>query len=126
MFTRRVRLLLTGAVMVVLLSATLLLEAPEPTMAVDDLMDNPSAKSGDTISIRGQVVNGTIDNQTQMMTIKGEIHELVIDFSIASVSNGLDDGRMVYAEGTLVEEGDNWVFHADVIKTSCPSKYEPE
>ena len=95
-------------------------------MAVDDLMDNPSAKSGDTISIRGQVVNGTIDNQTQMMTIKGEIHELVIDFSIASVSNGLDDGRMVYAEGTLVEEGDNWVFHADVIKTSCPSKYESE
>ena len=57
-----VRPLLTGAAMVVLLSATLLLEAPEPTMAIDDLMET-KCESRDTISIRGQVVNGTIDNQ---------------------------------------------------------------
>ena len=42
------------------------------------------------------------------------------------VSNGLDDNRTVYAEGTLLYENGVYVFEAEVIKTSCPSKYEEE
>ena len=34
--------------------------------------------------------------------------------------------RAVYAEGTLLYENGVYVFEAEVIKTSCPSKYEEE
>ena len=40
------------------------------------------------------------------------------------VSNGLDDNRTVYAEGILLYEEGEYIFEANVIKTSCPSKYE--
>ena len=50
--------------------------------------------------------------------------QLLVDFSQASVSNGLDNNRTVYAEGILVYTDGIWIFEAEVIKTSCPSKYE--
>ena len=58
--------------------------------------------------------------------LHGETHELVIDYSDASVSNGLGDNRTVYAQGTLRMEDGVYVLEADIIKTSCPSKYEEE
>jgi hypothetical protein len=51
---------------------------------------------------------------------------LIIDYSDASVSNGLGDNRTVYAQGTLRMEDGVYVLEADIIKTSCPSKYEEE
>ena len=59
-----------------------------------------------------------------LFVLHGESEEILVDFSDASVSNGLDDNRTVYAEGILVEKDGKWIFEADVIKTSCPSKYE--
>ena len=124
MFTHRTRLLLIGGVLTIALAATLLLEAPEATRSVDEVMDSPDELEGREIAIRGEVLDGSINNETSTFILHGETEELLIDFSDASVSNGLDDNRTVYAEGKLIQKDGTWVFEADVIKTSCPSKYE--
>jgi hypothetical protein len=124
MFTHRTRLLLIGGVLTLALAATLLLEAPEATRSVDEVMEDPDDLEGREIAIRGEVLDGSINNETSTFILHGESEELLIDFSEASVSNGLDDNRTVYAEGILIERDGEWVFEADVIKTSCPSKYE--
>ncbi|MBT4066995.1 MAG: hypothetical protein HOE76_07250, partial [Euryarchaeota archaeon] len=118
------RLLLVGAVLTIALAATLLLEAPEATRSIDEVMDSPEGLEGREIAIRGEVRDGTIDNATFTFILHGENEELLIDFSNAQTSGGLDDNRTIYAEGILVLNGEIWVFEADVIKTSCPSKYE--
>ena len=124
MFTHRVRLLLIGAFLTVALAATLLLEAPEATRTVDEVMESPDSLQGRQIGIRGEVLDGSIDNITSVFILHGETDQIKVDFSKASVSNGLDDNRTVYAEGTLSFISGEWVFEADIIKTSCPSKYE--
>ena len=124
MFTHRVRLLLIGAFLTVALAATLLLEAPEATRTVDEVMESPESLEGRQIAIRGEVLDGSIDNITSVFILHGETDQIKVDFSQASVSNGLDDNRTVYAEGTLSFISGEWVFEADIIKTSCPSKYE--
>jgi len=122
--TQRLRLMIIGAVMTMLLAATFLLDTPDPTLSIDELMDDPQQRSGDKIAIRGQVTIGSIDNSTLTFTLHGERQELTIDFSAAAVSSGLDDNRTVYAEGELIQKDGMWIFHAEIIKTSCPSKYE--
>ena len=124
MFTHRVRLLLIGAFLTVALATTLLLEAPEATRTVDEVMESPDSLEGRQIAIRGEVLDGSIDNITSVFILHGETDQIKVDFSQASVSNGLDDNRTVYAEGTLSFISGEWVFEADIIKTSCPSKYE--
>ncbi len=124
MFTHRVRLLLIGAFLTVALAATLLLEAPEATRTVDEVMESPDSLEGRQIAIRGEVLDGSINNITSVFILHGETDQIKVDFSKASVSNGLDDNRTVYAEGTLSFISGEWVFEADIIKTSCPSKYE--
>ena len=104
--------------------ATPLLEAPEATRTVDEVMESPDSLEGRQIAIRGEVLDGSIDNITSVFILHGETDQIKVDFSQASVSNGLDDNRTVYAEGTLSFISGEWVFEADIIKTSCPSKYE--
>ena len=108
------------------LLGVILLQAPEPTRAVDDLMDDPDAFVGKEIAVRGEVLDGSIDNTTLVFILHGETHQLSIDYSDASVSNGLGDNRTVYAQGILRIEDGTYVLEADIIKTSCPSKYEEE
>lgn len=126
MYARRTRFLILGAVITVGLLGVILLQAPEPTRAVDDLMDDPDAFVGKEIAVRGEVLDGSIDNTTLVFVLHGETHQLSIDYSDASVSNGLGDNRTVYAQGTLRIEDGAYVLEADIIKTSCPSKYEEE
>ena len=124
MLTHRSRLLIIGAVLTLALAATLLINTPEATRTVDEVMEDPESLEGRQIAIRGEVLDGSIDNKTSTFILHGEDQQILIDFGDASVSNGLDDNRTVYAEGILVEKNGNWVFEADIIKTSCPSKYE--
>ncbi|MDG1536973.1 MAG: cytochrome c maturation protein CcmE [Candidatus Poseidoniaceae archaeon] len=126
MYARRTRFLILGAVITIGLLGVILLQAPEPTRAVDDLMEDPDAFVGKEIAVRGEVLDGSIDNITLVFTLHGESHELSIDYSDASVSNGLGDNRTVYAQGILKFEDGVYVLEADIIKTSCPSKYEEE
>ena len=120
----RTRLLIIGGVLVVAVAATLLINAPEATKSVDEVMDDPESLEGREIAIRGEVLDGSIDNEQEVFIIHGESSQLVIDFSQAQTSGGLEDNRTIYAEGILVEKDGEWVFEAEVIKTSCPSKYE--
>ena len=124
MLTHRGRLLLIGGVLTAALAATILITTPEATRTVDEVMEDPESLEGRKIAIRGEVLDGSIDNSTYLFILHGESEEILVDFSSASVSNGLDDNRTVYAEGVLSERDGVWVFEADVIKTSCPSKYE--
>lgn len=124
MLTHRAKLLLIGGVLTICLGATLLLEAPEATRSVDEVMEDPGSLEGREIAIRGEVLDGSIDNQTMIFILHGDSNQLVIDFSQAQTSGGLDDNRTIYAEGILLEKDGQWIFEAEVIKTSCPSKYE--
>ena len=126
MLTRRSRMLIIGGVITILLAATLFLEAPEATRTVDEVLDDPDSLEGRQIAIRGEVLDGSVDNSTYTFVIHGESSELKIDFTKAVVSNGLGDNRTIYAEGILVNSEGEWVFEAEVIKTSCPSKYEEQ
>lgn len=126
MYTRRTRYLLLGAVVTVGLLGVILLQAPEPTRAVDELMDDPSTYVGKEIAVRGEVRDGSIDNTTFVFILHGMTHELIIDYADASVSNGLGDNRTVYAQGVLRMIDGEYVLEAQIIKTSCPSKYEEE
>ena len=126
MWARRTRILVVGAVLTVGLLATVLLQAPAPTQTVDELMSSPADHLEQEISVRGEVQDGTIDNSTMTFVLEGSSATLTIRFTDAMVSNGLDDNRTVYAEGILLFEDGNYVLDANVIKTSCPSKYEEE
>lgn len=124
MWARRTRILVLGAVLTVGLLATVLLQSPVPTQTVDELMTSPSEHINQEVAIRGEVQDGTIDNGSMTFILEGTDSTLKIRFTDAMVSNGLDDNRTVYAEGVLLFEDGVYVLEADVIKTSCPSKYE--
>ncbi len=124
MWARRTRILVLGGILTLALLATVVLQSPTPTQTVDELMANPSDFVDQEIALRGEVRDGTIDNSTMTFVLEGAENSLTIEFLDASVSNGLDDNRTVYAEGVLRFDGSAYVLEADVIKTSCPSKYE--
>ena len=87
-------------------------------------MESPSQYVGDEISIRGEVLDGSIDNYSMTFILHGSNNQILVEFVDASVSNGLDDNRTVYAKGVLKYIDSQYVFEAEIIKTSCPSKYE--
>ena len=124
MWARRTRILVIGAVLTLGLLATVLLQSPAPTQTVDELMASPAEHVDEEVAIRGEVRDGTIDNNTMTFVIEGGTSYLTVRFTDAMVSNGLDDNRTVYAEGILRYEDGTYVFDANIIKTSCPSKYE--
>ena len=101
MFSRRTRILLIGAVITVGLLGVILIEAPEPTRTVDELMDEPSSYLDREIAVRGEIVDGSIDENQSVFYLHGTTHTLLIDYLDASVSNGLGDNRTVYAQGVL-------------------------
>lgn len=126
MLARRTRFLIIGALITIGILGVIVLDAPEPTKTVDVLMDDPQTLVGKSIAIRGEVTDGSIVNETLTFTLHGDNASVTVDFSQASVSNGLGDNRTVYAEGILRFENGTYVFEADIIKTSCPSKYEEQ
>ncbi|MDG1551149.1 MAG: cytochrome c maturation protein CcmE [Candidatus Poseidoniaceae archaeon] len=124
MISRKNRLLIIGAVITIGLVGVILMEAPEPTRTVDEVMESPSKYVDEEISIRGEVLDGSIDNSTMTFILHGSNYNISINYVDASVSNGLDDNRTVYAQGILKYSNGEYVLEADIIKTSCPSKYE--
>ena len=115
---------MVGAVITIGLIGVILLEAPEPTRTVDEVMDSPEQYVDKEISLRGEVLDGSIDNATMRFILHGNSHNIIVEYLDASVSNGLDDNRTVYAQGVLKYSNGEYYLDADLIKTSCPSKYE--
>ena len=126
MIARRTRFLIIGVLITIGILGVIILEAPEPTRTVDVLMEDPDSLIGQSIAIRGEVSDGSIVNETSTFILHGDSASIIIDFSQASVSNGLGDNRTVYAEGVLRFENNQYIFEAEIIKTSCPSKYEEQ
>ena len=127
MLSYRVRLMLIGGVITIAVLGTIFLQAPEPTLTVDELLDNSSDHIGDEVAVRGEIMDGSIDEMNMTFILEGSEGTILIDYSNAgSISNGLGDNRTVYAEGTFIEINGEYVVEADTIKTSCPSKYEEE
>ena len=124
MFTRRTKLLLTGGLLTLILPGAIVLQSPDPTRTVDEVMSTPSDYVGEEFAIRGEVRDSSIDNESMTFLLHGSDYEILVDFVDASVSNGLDDNRTVYAKGKLRIIDSGYVFEAEIIKTSCPSKYE--
>ena len=127
MLSYRVRLMLIGGVVTIALLGTIFLQAPAPTLTVEELLDNSSDHLDEDVAVRGEIMDGSIDEQNMTFILEGPDQNLLVDYSNAgSISNGLGDNRTVYAEGTFKEINGKYVIEADTIKTSCPSKYEEE
>ena len=124
MLSRKNRLLIVGAIITIGLIGVIIIEAPEPTRTVDEVMESPSKYVDEEISIRGEVLDGSIDNSTMTFILHGSNYNITVEYIDASVSNGLDDNRTVYAQGVLTFSDGKYLFEADIIKTSRPSKYE--
>ena len=94
---------------------------------VDELMSQKVSYAGTGLKVKGNVVSGSINRDTENF--------LKVNFSIEDKKSNLDvvyegiipdmfkDGQEVVVEGTLAKDG---VFHANTLLTSCPSKYEAE
>ena len=127
MLSYRLRLMLIGGVITIAVLGTSFLQAPDPTLTVDELLDNSSVHIGDEVAVRGEIMDGSIDELNMTFILEGSEGTILVDYSNAgSISNGLGDNRTVYAEGTFKEINGSYVVEADTIKTSCPSKYEEE
>ena len=124
MISRKNRLLIIGGLITIGLIGVILMEAPEPTRTVDEVMESPEQYLNEEISIRGEVLDGSIDNSSMIFILHGSSYNISVEYVDASVSNGLDDNRTVYAHGVLRYLDGEYFLEADLIKTSCPSKYE--
>ena len=127
MLSYRNRLLLIGGVVTIAVLGTIFLQAPQPTLTVDELMDDKSKYLDKEVAVRGEIRDGSINESTMTFILEGSDYDLLIDYSNAgSISNGLGDNRTVYAEGIFRSSDGTYTVEAEVIKTSCPSKYEEE
>ena len=127
MLSYRTRLILIGGVITIAVLGTIFLQAPEPTLTVEELLENSSDHLGEEVAVRGEIMDGSIDELNMTFILEGPDENILVDYSNAgSISNGLGDNRTVYAEGTFKEIDGTYVVEADTIKTSCPSKYEEE
>ena len=127
MLSYRNRLLLVGGVVTIAVLGTIFLQAPQPTLTVDQLMEDRDNHLNNDVAVRGEIRDGSINESTMTFILEGSESDLVVHYSNAgSISNGLGDNRTVYAEGTLRTQDGTFFVEADVIKTSCPSKYEEE
>ncbi|MGB2175099.1 MAG: cytochrome c maturation protein CcmE, partial [Candidatus Poseidoniaceae archaeon] len=121
MLSYRNRLLLIGGVVTIAVLGTIFLQAPQPTLTVDQLMDERDKHIDNEVAVRGEIRDGSINESTMTFILEGSEYDLIVHYSNAgSISNGLGDNRTVYAEGTLRTYDGTFFIEADVIKTSCP------
>ena len=92
---------------------------------VDELLSQKVSYAGSGLKVKGNVVNGSIQRDpNDYLNVMFSIEEKESSLKVAYQGVTPDmfaDGREVVVEGTLGEDG---VFHANTLLTSCPSKYE--
>ena len=120
MLSYRNRLLLIGGVVTIAVLGTIFLQAPQPTLTVDQLMDERDQHIDNEVAVRGEIRDGSINESTMTFILEGSEYDLIVDYSNAgSISNGLGDNRTVYAEGTLRTYDGTFFIEADVCHRSC-------
>ena len=94
---------------------------------VDELLSQKVSYAGSGLKVKGNVVNGSIQRDpNDYLNVMFSIEEKESSLKVAYQGVTPDmfaDGREVVVEGTLGEDG---VFHANTLLSSCPSKYEAE
>ena len=121
---RRTRIIVTLGIIASLAGLMLISVEPEVDLSVDQLMESPEQFEGDTFRLHGTVLSMDMNNDS--LSLEGENHTIVIDFSGTSLPTGVDDGKTISVRGELTASGEDWTMHAYEIKTGCPSKYEAE
>lgn len=121
---RRIRILVTIGMLAALIGLMSITVEPEVDLSVDQLMESPEQYEGDTFRLHGSVLS--LDMNNDSLSLQGENHTIVVDFSGASLPSGVDEGKTISVRGELTVNGEDWTMHAYEIKTGCPSKYEAE
>lgn len=121
---RRTRIIVTLGIIASLAGLMFISVEPEVDLSVDQLMESPEQFEGDTFRLHGTVLSMDMNNDS--LSLEGENHTIVIDFSGTSLPTGVDDGKTISVRGELTANGEDWTMHAYEIKTGCPSKYEAE
>ena len=118
MFARRTRILLLGAVITVALLGVILLQAPEPTRTVDEVMEGPSAYLEREIAM--SVVKLSMAVSTYQPKATSMLHGFYVYVTASTTSMhqyqmALGDNRTVYAQGVLKYYLDGeYVFEAQM------------
>ena len=121
---RRTRIIVTLGIIASLAGLMFISVEPAVDLSVDQLMESPEQFEGDTFRLHGTVLSMDMNNDS--LSLEGENHTIVIDFSGTSLPTGVDDGKTISVRGELTANGEDWTMHAYEIKTGCPSKYEAE
>ena len=94
---------------------------------VDELASQKVSYAGAGLKVKGKVVNNSIQRDpNDYLKVKFSIEENDANLKVTYQGVTPDmfaDGREVVVDGTLGQDG---VFHANTLLTSCPSKYEAE
>ncbi len=96
-------------------------------LTVSELKQQESSLYEKALKVKGEVVPGSIQDNTNELTLLFTITEggqnLEVIFYRGSVPDNFEAGREVIVEGKINTDG---VFEAHTIMAQCPSKYEPE
>ena len=122
--SRRFRLILVGSLCVGALMVSFLVQEPMVPKTVDEIMENPHSHTGEAISLRGIVSNGSIDLNESIFYLEGENSSLEIEFGGVMVSDAFSEGKTIQVRGKLLQIQDEWKLQAEEIIVGCPSKYD--
>jgi len=94
---------------------------------VGELLSGGDSVYGDTVKVRGMVVEGSVQRQTEgaVMTFSVADGDAVTRLPVVYqgvVPDTFAEGIEVVAEGSLGQDG---VFRAEVLMPKCPSRYTP-
>ncbi len=119
------RLLVVGFVLTSFVLMMTITIRPMPQYSIDEVMESSNSYVDERIHIRGTIVNGTLDDDSSLVTLNGLNNELVIDISGLAIPTGFEEGKMVSIKGILKLIDGEYILRADEIQTGCPSKYDP-
>ena len=83
MLSYRVRLMLIGGIVTIAILGTIFLQAPSPTLTVEELLDNSSDHLDEDVAVRGEIMDGTIDELNMTFILEGPDQNLLVDYSNA-------------------------------------------
>ncbi len=96
-------------------------------LTVSEVKQQEASIYGKAIKVNGEVVPGSIQDNTSERTLLFTITEggqdLQVIFYRGTVPDNFEAGREVIVDGKLNTDG---VFEAHTIMAQCPSRYEPE
>ncbi len=119
------RLIVVGIVLTSFVLMMTISIRPMPQYSIDEIMDTSNSHVDERIHIRGTIVNGTLDDESSLVTLIGLNDQLVIDISGLAIPTGFEEGKMVSVKGILKQIEGEYILRADEIQTGCPSKYDP-